>query len=41
VSDAATLALIEKVHAENYGVYGIRKALSAPHSQLRRAVWLL
>ncbi|WP_343986467.1 IS3 family transposase [Terrabacter terrae] len=32
VSDAATLAVIEKVHAENYGVYGIRKV----HAELRR-----
>jgi putative transposase len=33
VSDAATLAVIEKVHAENYGVNGIRKV----HAELRRA----
>jgi putative transposase len=32
VSDAATTQRIRKVHAENYGVYGVRKV----HAQLRR-----
>ena len=32
VSDAATTGLIKKVHAENYGVYGVRKV----HAQLNR-----
>jgi putative transposase len=32
VSDAATLARIVTIHAENYGVYGIRKV----HAELRR-----
>lgn len=32
VSDAATLAKIAAIHAENYGVYGIRKV----HAELRR-----
>ncbi|MEX5306087.1 IS3 family transposase [Kocuria sp. CPCC 205258] len=33
VSDAATTAVIAKVHAENYGVYGVTKV----HAELRRA----
>jgi putative transposase len=33
VSDAATTAVIEKVHADNYGVYGVTKV----HAELRRA----
>ncbi|WP_126346829.1 IS3 family transposase [Kocuria rosea] len=32
VSDAATTAVIAKVHAENYGVYGVTKV----HAELRR-----
>ena len=32
VSDAATTALIEQVHADNYGVYGVRKV----HAELNR-----
>jgi putative transposase len=32
VTDAATTAVIEQVHAENFGVYGARKV----HAQLRR-----
>jgi putative transposase len=32
VSDATTTALIERVHADNYGVYGARKV----HAELRR-----
>ena len=32
VSDAATTALIRQVHAENYGVYGVRKV----HAELNR-----
>ena len=32
VSDAVTLARIVTIHAENYGVYGIRKV----HAELRR-----
>ncbi len=32
VTDAATTAVIKKVHAENFGVYGARKI----HAQLRR-----
>ena len=32
ITDAATTAVIEQVHAENYGVYGARKV----HAQLRR-----
>ena len=32
VSDAATTALIERIHESNYGVYGARKV----HAQLRR-----
>jgi putative transposase len=32
VTDAATTAVIEKVHAENYGVYGARKV----HAEVRR-----
>src|SRR3712207_9465094 len=32
VTDAATTAVIERVHAENYGVYGVRKM----HAELRR-----
>ncbi|WP_374201356.1 IS3 family transposase [Blastococcus sp. KM273128] len=32
VSDAATTAVIERVHAENFGVYGARKV----HAELRR-----
>jgi len=32
VSDAATMEAIAKIHAENYGVYGIRKV----HAELRR-----
>jgi putative transposase len=32
VSDTAPTALIERVHADNYGVYGARKV----HAQLRR-----
>ena len=32
VADAATTAVIEQVHAENFGVYGARKV----HAQLRR-----
>ncbi len=32
VSDAATTAVIEKVHADNFGVYGARKV----HAQLQR-----
>ena len=32
VSDAATSAVIERVHAQNYGVYGIRKV----HAELNR-----
>ena len=33
VSDAATTALIERVHAENYGVYGVRKIHAELHRQ--------
>ncbi len=36
VSDTATSALIERVHKDNYGVYGIRKM----HVELRRPVVL-
>jgi putative transposase len=32
ISDAAMTAVIQKVHAENYGVYGITKV----HAELRR-----
>jgi len=32
VTDAATTAVIERVHSENYGVYGVRKV----HAELRR-----
>jgi putative transposase len=32
VTDAATTAVIEKVHADNYGVYGARKV----HAEVRR-----
>ena len=32
VSDAATTRVIERVHAENYGVYGVRKV----HAELQR-----
>jgi putative transposase len=32
VSDAATTMLIEKVHGDNFGVYGARKV----HAELRR-----
>ena len=32
VSDAATTTVIKRIHAENYGVYGVRKV----HAQLRR-----
>jgi putative transposase len=32
LSDAATTALIERVHADNFGVYGVRKV----HAQLHR-----
>jgi putative transposase len=32
ISDAATTAVIERVHAENFGVYGARKV----HAELRR-----
>ena len=32
VSDAATMARIVKIHADNYGVYGVRKV----HAELRR-----
>jgi putative transposase len=32
VTDAATTAEIERVHTENYGVYGVRKV----HAELRR-----
>jgi hypothetical protein len=32
VTDAATTAVIERVHAENFGVYGARKV----HAELRR-----
>jgi putative transposase len=32
VSDAATTTLIERVHAENFGVYGVRKI----HAELHR-----
>lgn len=33
VSDAATTAVIEGVHAANYGVYGIRKVHAELHRQ--------
>jgi putative transposase len=33
VSDAATTEVIRKVHADNYGVYGVTKV----HAELRRA----
>jgi putative transposase len=32
LSDASTTALIERVHADNFGVYGVRKV----HAELRR-----
>ena len=32
VSDAATTAVIKRVHAQNYGVYGIRKV----HAEVKR-----
>jgi putative transposase len=32
LTDAATTGVIEKVHAENYGVYGARKV----HAEVRR-----
>ncbi|WP_422723852.1 transposase [Isoptericola luteus] len=35
--DAGTTALIEQVHAENYGVYGARKV----HAELHRRLGLL
>jgi putative transposase len=33
VSDAATSAVIERVHAENFGVYGVRKVHAECHRQ--------
>jgi putative transposase len=33
VTDAATTGVIERVHAENYGVYGIRKVHAELHRQ--------
>jgi putative transposase len=36
VTDAATTAVIERVHADNYGVYGARKVHAELHRQGRR-----